>query len=80
MLRAASGQLGIARTGPLPPFTRNLPRLNAIASSNGSLSSKRPPAGSVLVNSLVAMMSDESAMLGLLIETVREARSQRMET
>ena len=79
MLRAASGQLGTARIGPLPPDTRNLPRLNAIASSSGSLASNRPPTGSARVNALVAMVSDESGRLGRAIETVREARSQRME-
>src|SRR4029453_2906569 len=36
MLRAASGQLGTATIGLVPPATTNRPRLNAIASSNGS--------------------------------------------
>ena len=64
MLRAASGQLGMASTGAPPPETRNRPRLNAMASSKGSFESKRPPTGNARVNSLVAMVSGESGRLG----------------
>ena len=75
MLRAASGQAGIARVGPLPPATRNLPRLNAIASNNGSLASNLPPVGNARVSELVAIVSSPVAAPGRAIVIVRVARS-----
>ena len=82
MLRAASGQAGIARIGPAPSDIRNLPRLNAIASSSGSLASKRPPRGSVRMSELVANVSGPVAApeLGRVIVTVRVVRSHRRVT
>ena len=77
MLRAASGQAGTAITPPLPPDTRNRPRLNAIASSNGSFANNLPPTGNVRVNALVAIVRVSSAAPGREIVTIRVARSQR---
>src|SRR5512139_1813213 len=68
MLRAASGQFGIARTGSLPLDTRNLPRLNAMASSSGSLANNLPPTGSARVNSLVEIVSDAFGRFGRVSE------------
>ena len=79
MLRAGSGQLGTASTGPLPPDISTLPRLNAIASSSGSFAGNLPPIGSVCVSELVAIVSAAGAASGRAIVTVRVARSQRSE-
>src|SRR4029453_11382216 len=54
---AASGQLGIAKTDPVPPEIRKRPRLNARASSSGSFACIRPPAGRARVSALVAIVS-----------------------
>jgi len=77
MLRAASGQLGTAIVGPVPPDTMNRPRLNAIASSNGSLANSRPLGGRVRVSVSVAMVSAAGAALGRAIVTVLVDLSQR---
>src|SRR4029079_4053505 len=77
MLRAASGQLGTAIVGPVPPDTMNRPRLNAMASSNGSLANSRPLGGKVRVSVSVAMVSAAGAALGRAIVTVLVDLSQR---
>ena len=77
MLRAASGQLGTATAGPVPPTMMNLPRLNAIASSNGSLASNCPFGGSARLVESVMTVKAAGPPLGRLIVIVRLARSQR---
>ena len=68
MARAASGQLGIARTGAVPPEIRNRPRLNAIASSSGSVADNRPLGGNVRDAESVAIVRAAAAIAGRPIE------------
>ena len=74
---APSGQLGTASTGAAPPATRNLPRLNAMASSSGSKADSRPLGGNVRDVVSVTIVKAAAGKAGRMTVTVLVARSHR---